>query len=100
MRAFDFWFSFKFFNRQEDSHLMVTVFADIFISGHLDLLIVRQFTVIISTIISDFDGAVDRKDKILQSPHIIEHVPKFLRTLLPIVKYPDQFSAYSQYRVR
>jgi hypothetical protein len=41
MRAFDFWFSFKFFNRQEDSDLMITVFTDIFISGHIDLLIVH-----------------------------------------------------------
>jgi hypothetical protein len=41
MRAFDFWFSFKFFKREENGNLMITVFTEIFISGHIDLLIVR-----------------------------------------------------------
>ena len=40
MSAFDFWVSFKFFNRKEDSELMFTVFTDIFISRHKDLLLV------------------------------------------------------------
>ena len=40
MSAFDFWFCFKFFYREEDSELMVTVFTDIFISRHIDLLLV------------------------------------------------------------
>jgi len=40
MSTLDFWFSFKFFNRKEDSELMVTVFTDIFISRHIDLLLV------------------------------------------------------------
>jgi len=40
MSTFDFWFSFKFFNREEDTELMGTVFTDIFISRHIDLLLV------------------------------------------------------------
>ena len=45
VRTFDFRFSFKFFNREENSNLMVAVFTDILISGHTDLLIVRWFAV-------------------------------------------------------
>ena len=40
MKAFDSSFSVKFCNKQEESNLMITVFTDIFISGHIDLLIV------------------------------------------------------------
>ncbi len=41
MRTFNFWFSFKFFKREENGNLMVTVFTNIFVSRHIDLLIVR-----------------------------------------------------------
>jgi hypothetical protein len=61
VRTFDFWFSFKFFKREENGKLMVTVFTSIFISRHIDPLIVRLFAVVISTIISILDSVCFRK---------------------------------------